>query len=152
MKRLRTIAILFALNGILAFGALAQAPEALLAEGKADAAIALLKQRVASSSNDAESFHLLCRAYYSIQDWDQSISSGEKAIALSPDKSMYHLWLGRAYGEKADASSFFTAAGLAKKVRASFERAVELDGSNIQARSDLAEFYMEAPGIMGGHP
>jgi len=27
---------------------------------------------------------------------------------------------------------------------------VELDGSNVQARSDLAEFYMEAPGIMGG--
>ena len=32
----------------------------------------------------------------------------------------------------------------------SFERAVELDASNVQARSDLAEFYMEAPGIMGG--
>jgi len=47
-------------------------------------------------------------------------------------------------------SSFFSAAGLAKKVRASFERAVELDGSNVQARSDLAEFYMEAPGVMGG--
>jgi cytochrome c-type biogenesis protein CcmH/NrfG len=147
---LRAVATLLSLNGILACGALAQAPEALLAEGKADAAIAQLKQHVASSPNDAESFHLLCRAYYSIQDWDQSISSGEKAIALSPEKSMYHLWLGRAYGEKADASSFFTAAGLAKKVRASFERAVELDGSNIQARSDLAEFYMEAPGIMGG--
>jgi Tfp pilus assembly protein PilF len=27
---------------------------------------------------------------------------------------------------------------------------VELDGGNVAARSDLAEFYMEAPGIMGG--
>src|SRR6267142_2354539 len=51
---------------------------------------------------------------------------------------------------KADAASFFSAAGLAKKVRLSFEKAVELDGSNVAARSDLAEFYMEAPGIMGG--
>ena len=128
----------------------AETPEALLAAGKSDAAIAILKDRVASSPNDAEAQHLLCRAYYSIQDWDRAISAGEKAVSLSPEKSNYHLWLGRAYGEKADASSFFSAAGLAKKVRASFERAVDLDGSNIQARSDLAEFYMEAPGIMGG--
>ncbi len=150
MKSFRTATFLLVLNGIFAALAYAQAPEALLAEGKADAAIAVLKQRVASSPNDSDSYHLLCRAYYSIQDWDHSISAGEKSVALAPDKSSYYLWLGRAYGEKADASSFFTAAGLAKKVRVSFERAVELDGSNVQARSDLAEFYMEAPGIMGG--
>jgi cytochrome c-type biogenesis protein CcmH/NrfG len=134
---------------LLAFAG-AESPETLLAEGKSDAAIAALKDRVASSPNDAETQHLLCRAYYSVQDWDHAIASGEKAVSLSPEKSNYHLWLGRAYGEKADASSFFSAAGLAKKVRLSFERAVELDGANVQARSDLAEFYMEAPGIMGG--
>jgi len=130
--------------------AVAQSPEALLAEGKSDAAIAVLRNRVASSPNDAEAHHVLGRAYYSVQDWDHAISEGEKAVSLSPDKSNYHLWLGRAYGEKADASSFFSAAGLARKVHASFERAVELDGTNVQARSDLAEFYLEAPGIMGG--
>ena len=137
-------------SGVLVAPSAAQSPETLLAEGKADAAIAVLKNRVSSSPNDAEAHHLLGRAYYSIQDWDHAISAGEKAVSLSPDKSNYHLWLGRAYGEKADASSFFSAAGLAKKVRASFERAVELDGSNVPARSDLAEFYMEAPGVMGG--
>ena len=147
--RLRLSAFFF-LNIVWIASALAQSPEALLAEGKADAAISALQQRVTSSPKDAEAYGLLCRAYYSIQDWDRAISAGEKAVSLSPDKSNYHLWLGRAYGEKADASSFFSAAGLARKVRVSFERAVELDGSNVQARSDLAEFYMEAPGIMGG--
>ena len=147
--RLPGLALFLILNlGLASFAA--EAPEALLAVGKSDAAIAALKDRVTSSPNDAESYHLLCRAYYSIQDWDHAISSGEKAVSLSPENSTYHLWLGRAYGEKADASSFFSAAGLAKKVRLSFERAVELDGSNVAARSDLAEFYMEAPGIMGG--
>lgn len=141
---------LLSLAFLLVAPALAQTPETLLAEGKADAAIAVLQQRVSSSPSDAESYHLLGRAYYSIQDWDRAIAAGEKAIALAPDKSNYHLWLGRAYGEKADASSFFSAAGLARKVRASFERAVALDGGNVAARSDLAEFYMEAPGIMGG--
>jgi Tfp pilus assembly protein PilF len=36
------------------------------------------------------------------------------------------------------------------KVRTSFERAVELDPRNWQARTDLAEFYLEAPAIVGG--
>jgi tetratricopeptide (TPR) repeat protein len=149
--RLRALALFLMLNWVLiALAAASESPETLLAEGKSDAAIGTLKDRVASSPNDAEAYHLLCRAYYSIQDWDHAIATGEKALSLSPEKSNYHLWLGRAYGEKADASSFFSAAGLAKKVRLSFERAVALDGSNVPARSDLAEFYMEAPGIMGG--
>jgi cytochrome c-type biogenesis protein CcmH/NrfG len=148
--KLPRFALFLILNMSLASLAAAESAEGLLAEGKADAAIAALRDRIASSPNDAEAHAQLCRAYYSIQDWDHAISSGEKAVNLSPDQSNYHLWLGRAYGEKADASSFFSAAGLAKKVRISFERAVELDGSNIAARSDLAEFYMEAPGIMGG--
>lgn len=148
--RLRAAILSIALSALGAASALPQAPETLLAQGKADAAIAALQQRLSSSPNDAESYHLLGRAYYSVQDWDHAIAAGEKAVALAPDKTNYHLWLGRAYGEKADSSSFFSAAGWAKKVRASFERAVALDGGNVPARSDLAEFYMEAPGILGG--
>jgi tetratricopeptide (TPR) repeat protein len=67
-----------------------------------------------------------------------------------PDNGLYHLWLGRIYGEKADRASFLTAAGLAKKVRSEFERAVEFAPESWEARTDLAEFYLEAPGIVGG--
>jgi tetratricopeptide (TPR) repeat protein len=44
----------------------------------------------------------------------------------------------------------FSALSLAGKARQSFEQAVELDGSNIAALSDLLEFYREAPGAIGG--
>src|SRR5207245_5019550 len=91
-----------------------------------------------------------CRAYFAVEDWDRAIAACEKAVALAPGNSSYHLWLGRTYGEKADAASFFTAAGLAKKVRTEFERAVALDSNNVDARTDLAEFYLDAPGIVGG--
>ena len=40
--------------------------------------------------------------------------------------------------------------GLAKKARVEFERAVELDPKSWEARTDLAEFYLEAPAIVGG--
>src|SRR6266536_204833 len=75
------------------------------------------------------------------------ISACERARNLDPTKSLYHLWLGRLYGEKAGRVGFFSAAGMAKKVRSSFERSVELDPTSSDARTDLAEFYTEAPDI-----
>src|SRR5262249_59560818 len=36
------------------------------------------------------------------------------------------------------------------KTRSEFEKAVELDAANVPARSDLAEYYLEAPGFLGG--
>jgi tetratricopeptide (TPR) repeat protein len=60
------------------------------------------------------------------------------------------MWLGRAYGFKASHANPFTALGLAIKVRTAFERAVQLDPENIHAMSDLGEFYVAAPAIIGG--
>ena len=122
----------------------------LLNAGRADEAIVLLDSRIKAKPQDAEAHNLLARTYYALGRWDDAVSAGEKAVSLDPGNSTYHMWLGRMYGEKADHSSFVTAAGLVKKIRAEFERAVELDASNLDARTDLAEFYLEAPGFMGG--
>jgi tetratricopeptide (TPR) repeat protein len=123
---------------------------ALLAAGRADDAITTLHSKIISSPNDAEAHNLLCRAYFSMADWDRGISACEKAVALEPNNSRYHMWLGRVYGEKADGAGLFSAASLAGKVRTEFETAVRLDSNNVDARSDLGEFYLEAPGIVGG--
>jgi len=128
----------------------ADSPQQLLAAGRADDAIQALQQRITQSPADAESYNLLCRAYFMLEEWDRGIAACEHARNLDPQNSLYHLWLGRIYGEKADRAGFLSAAGLAKKVRVSFERAVELDPGNWEARTDLAEFYLEAPGIVGG--
>jgi tetratricopeptide (TPR) repeat protein len=124
--------------------------QSLLSQGRIDDAIATLKQTLQRSPNDAQAHHLLSRAYYEVNDWDNAIAEAQRAVALQPMNSDYHLWLGRAYGEKAENSNFVTAIGLAKKVRTEFERAVQLNGFNLDARADLAEFYIQAPGIVGG--
>ena len=113
-------------------------------------ALQYLRQRTQSAPNDAEAFHLLSRAYYELEQWDQSVNAAQHAVQLTPADSEYHLWLGRAYGNKAEHSMWFTAIALAKKTRQEFEKAVELDTTSVDARSDLAEYYLEAPGFLGG--
>jgi tetratricopeptide (TPR) repeat protein len=122
----------------------------LLAQGRVDDAIINLRGQISASPNDPEAHNLLCRAYYTLGEWDHGISNCERAVSLDPNNSRYHLWLGRVYGEKADKANFMTAAGLAKKVHTEFETAVRLNPNNVDARTDLAEFYLEAPGIVGG--
>jgi tetratricopeptide (TPR) repeat protein len=130
--------------------AYAATPKDLLAAGRVDEAIQVLQQQINRNPTDAEPYNLLCRAHFMLEQWDAAISACERARNLDPQNSLYYLWLARAYGEKADRAGFLSAAGLAKKVRTSFERAVELDPKSWEARTDLAEFYLEAPGIVGG--
>jgi tetratricopeptide (TPR) repeat protein len=122
-----------------------QSVEQLLADGSIDQAI-----RTLSNRNDAASLNLLSRAYYAIEQWDSAVKNGERAVGLSPDNSLYHLWLGREYGEKASAANPLSAASLARKTKSEFELAVRLDPANVQAHADLAEYYTDAPSIMGG--
>jgi len=124
--------------------------EQLLAAGRVDDAMLLLQNKIDHTPSDGESYNLLCRAHLALNSWDAGIAACQKAVSLEPDNSFYHLWLGRAYGGKADHVSFFSAAGLAKKVRAEFEAAVRLNPRNQEARADLADFYIEAPGVVGG--
>src|SRR5215813_3137172 len=122
----------------------------LLTEGQANRAIAVLSQELAANSRDAEAHNLLCRVFYQEERWDKAVSECERAVELDSRSSTYQLWLGRAYGQKADHSSFVTAASLAPKVRVAFERAIQLDPKNVEARCDVSEFYIEAPPLMGG--
>jgi tetratricopeptide (TPR) repeat protein len=127
-----------------------ETPSVLLAQGRVDEAIATLQERISASPNNAEAQNLLCRAFFTLGEWDRGIAACQKAITFDPNNSRYHLWMGRIYGEKADKAGFLTAAGLARKVKSEFELAVQLNPKNIDARTDLAEFYLEAPGIVGG--
>ena len=149
MRAVRTGALVL-IAAVLSVTALAESPADLLAHGRVDDAVSALHGKVTSNPSDSASFGLLCRAYFSLGQWDHAASACEKAIALDQNSAEFHLWLGRTYGEKADAASFLTAAPLAKRSRSELERAVGLDPFNAEARTDLAEFYLEAPGIVGG--
>ena len=145
----RSGAFVSALSLMLCSVAAAQSPQDLLATGHADQAIQTLEQKIQTAPT-AEAYNLLCRARFQLGAWDTGIPACEKATSLAPGNNLYHLWLGRIYGEKADRAGFLSAAGLARKVHTEFERAVELAPNSWEARTDLAEFDLEAPAMVGG--
>ena len=104
---------------------------------------------------DAATLQLIGQDYFMLADYKKATEALEKAATLEPDSSdpdsseLFH-WLGRAYGRRAEMASLFTAGAYANKARQMFEKSVALDPSNEEAVNDLFDFYLQAPGFLGG--
>jgi tetratricopeptide (TPR) repeat protein len=109
-----------------------------------------LKVLLAIPEKDAAVYEFIGRNYYMQGEYKKATESLDKAAASDPDNGEIALWLGRSFGRRAETSSPFTAPGQASKARQWFERAVELTPKNLEALSDLFEYYLEAPGFLGG--
>ncbi len=101
-------------------------------------------------SSDAAVQYLAGRNYFMLGEYKKATESFQRAFALKPSSSEYAHWLGRTYGRRAETSNWFAAPGYASKARQYFEQAVALDAANEEALNDLFDYYLEAPGIMGG--
>lgn len=109
-----------------------------------------IKVLLAIPSKDAAVYALLGRNYYMEGEFKKASEALEKSFELEPANAEYALWLGRAFGRRAEMANPFTASGYASKTRQYFEKAVSLNPANLEAQSDLFEYYLEAPGFLGG--
>jgi len=119
-------------------------------QGRVDEAVAGLHLLLQAEPHSGPLHLLLCRAYYSEEFVDAAVSECEAAISTMANNSEAQDWLGRAYGLKAGRAGPLSGFSLARKVRDAFEAAVRLNPRNGDAFDDLGEFYVEAPGIVGG--
>jgi tetratricopeptide (TPR) repeat protein len=103
-----------------------------------------------ASSNDAATQELIGKSYFMLGEFKKAADAFDRATQVNPNSSVYFHWLGKAQGRRAETASPFTAPAYASKARAAFEKAVELDGKNIEAINDLFSYYLEAPGFLGG--
>lgn len=102
------------------------------------------------AGKSAEAAYYMGRIAVSENDTDKATEWFEKATKLNPNSSVYVDWYGRALGDQAVTASKFKLPFLAPKIKHAFEKAVALDPNNLDAREDLIQYYLQAPGFVGG--
>jgi tetratricopeptide (TPR) repeat protein len=113
-------------------------------------AVKILQDAALKNPRNGEVLLLLAKSHFELRQFDAAVANAERAVAVAPGNSVYHEWLGRALGEKASKSSWFSALSLARKTQQEFETAVRLNPKNFSAVQALIEFDCAAPGIAGG--
>ena len=122
----------------------------MLRPATATFALLLLLAAPAFAADPADPLIAQGQAAMAARDFDKAIDLLKQAVAKSPKNAVAHLHLGEAYGSAAQNASIFSQASLASKCKDEFETAVALDPNLLDARSGLIDFYLEAPGFMGG--
>ena len=137
-------AIVLAQTGGLAAGA------RLFEQGKYAESKSTLTAVTRSEPRSADAWYYLGRIAIVDGDGEGAAKALERAVALNPRDARSHHWLGRAYSRQAVRAGKLKQAMLAGRIRGEFETAVSLAPDNVEARSDLLQYYVVAPGFMGG--
>ncbi|MCU1292501.1 MAG: Tetratricopeptide 2 repeat protein, partial [Bryobacterales bacterium] len=120
--------------------------ERLYSRTEYEASLKLLDKQ----SADGPTNFLLGRDHFMTGDFKAATESFQKATGADPKNGEYMDWLGRAYGKRAEMANPFQAPVFASKARQAFERSVELNPKDSDALSDLFDYYLDAPGFLGG--
>lgn len=122
----------------------------LFESGKYREAKSVLEPTLKTNTRDAAAAFYLGRIALEENRSDRAVEYFQTATSLDPKSSVYFLWLGRALGRETRQASVLRRPGLARRTKVAWERAVALDPDNLDARSDLIQYYLQAPGILGG--
>ena len=76
-------------GGLLADGTPLDSAKQAYAKGEYSQAIEILKGATAKDPNNGELYALLSRSYLELDQYDAAVSAGEKAVALSPNNSVF---------------------------------------------------------------
>lgn len=143
---MRGICLLFVATGLFGQSELKRA-EALYSHTDYQESLSLLRE---SGPATGAVYCLEGKNYFMLGDFRKATDVFEKALAADPANSEYAHWLGRSYGRRAETTNMLAAPHYASKARQYFEKAVALDPNNGEALNDLFDYYLEAPGFLGG--
>lgn len=148
MKRLVLLWAALLTVGALAWASDLDRARVLYARAEYRQAVELLKN--SPEGRTPEGLWLAGRAWYQLGDYKKAVDALEKLVQARPQDSDAWLWLGRAWGRRAETSNMLVAPSYASRSRQCFEKAVALNPRNAEALNDLFTYYLEAPGFLGG--
>ncbi len=102
------------------------------------------------SADYAGAQYYLGRIAFNQKEFDDAQDYFEEAVEVNDKVADYHNWLGNTYGTIARDANMIKQGMLAPKMKNAWEKAIALDGKNIDARTSLIQYYTQAPGFMGG--
>jgi tetratricopeptide (TPR) repeat protein len=112
------------------------------------------KKILASVPEDAEGYaearYYLGRISFDAREFDDAADYFEEAIEADDQVAEYHNWYGNALGNIAQDANVMRQGFLAPKMKNAWEKAVALRTDYIEPRQSLIQFYLQAPGFMGG--
>jgi tetratricopeptide (TPR) repeat protein len=145
----RAAGTLWLLGGAIGAGA-QSTPETLIVEGHWKRARAIVEDRLHRAPDDPLANFLFSQVRNAFGDREAPLPAAERAVALDGHTAKYHRQLAEVLGVSAQHANVFQQALLARRFRKEIDAALTLDPRDTQAWRDLLEFYLLAPGIIGG--
>src|SRR5262245_51068025 len=102
------------------------------------------------SSDEAKAAFDRGKAAHNAGKTDEAVTAFERAVALDPNSSLYYMWLGHAYTRQLSTAGFLRKAFIARRSGEAYNMAVKLDPSSLDAAEARLDFFLGAPGIVGG--
>ena len=122
----------------------------LFNDGNFSEAKTFFSNYIKSNKKNPEANFYLGRIYFSESEYEKATDYIEKAAKYDDTNSKYYMWLGHAFGRRTQQASKIRQPFLAKDSKNNYEKAIELDPNNIEARESAMEFYLQAPRFLGG--
>jgi len=124
--------------------------ERLIEAGHWKRARAIVEARYREAPADPLANFLLSQVRNAFGDHDSPLALAEKAVALDARTAKYHRQVAECLGVMAQHANMVQQVLLARRFRKELDTALSLDPRDRQAWRDLMEFYLLAPGIIGG--
>lgn len=112
-------------------------------------------KKILSTINDdskeyAAAQYYLGRIAFDEKNYDDAQEFFEEAVDANDKVAEYQNWLGNSYGQMAEEANMIKQEMLAPKMKNAWESAMALDPTYVEPRESLVQFYLQAPGFMGG--
>jgi len=150
MRRMKAALLLMAAAALGAQPAAQSRAEALIEAGHWKQARTLVEARLREAPEDPLAIYLMSQIRFAFGDADTPLKLAERALALDGGVAKYHRQVAEVTGVMAQHANVFQLISLSRRFKREIDAALALNGNDIQSLRDLMEFYLLAPGIIGG--
>jgi tetratricopeptide (TPR) repeat protein len=143
--------ILFSFLSFVTFGqSKIEVAKKLFDEQKFAEASKILTPIKSESTEYAVAQYYLGRIALETKKYDDAQDYFERAIEKNEKVAEYHSWLGNTYGIIARDGNMIKKAMLAPKMKKEWEKAIALEPKDMDSRTSLIQYYLQAPAFAGG--